>query len=393
MPTPRSVRTVLTAGRARPLVRSAAAVLLVVVTCAGRAPGQSCAGDCNADRSVGINELITCVNIALGNAAVTACASCDPSGDGAVVINELVGEVNNALTGCPTAERPDLVPVSARFRSMTPGCINDTSEIVITLQVCVANRGSVDSGPFVVHVIGEPFAQINSLGAGAELCVEGPFIAFDIDVFVDADDQVDEADEQNNFRTFFIPQPTAPPFCTVTPTVTPTAPPTDTPTATPTDTETAVPTDTATPTVTETETSTPLPTDTAAPSATPTDTPTAVPTDTSAPTVTPTATESVTPTATETATPTTTESSPTPTDTVEPSATPTETETPAPGETETALATATPTETSTAPPTDTPAPPTTTPTDTPTPEPSATPTPTAGQPTPTATDTPGSPLS
>jgi cysteine-rich repeat protein len=63
---------------------------------------QDCAGDCNGDNSVAINELITCVNIALGSSPVSACPSCDTNDDGEVAINELIGAVNNALLPmCP----------------------------------------------------------------------------------------------------------------------------------------------------------------------------------------------------------------------------------------------------------------------------------------------------
>ncbi|MEO8602384.1 MAG: hypothetical protein ABI629_07405 [bacterium] len=60
-----------------------------------------CTGDCNGDKSVAINELITGVNIALGSQPVSACPSFDSNGDGSVAINELISAVNNALNGCP----------------------------------------------------------------------------------------------------------------------------------------------------------------------------------------------------------------------------------------------------------------------------------------------------
>ncbi len=63
--------------------------------------GLTCAGDCNNDGSVTINELISGVNIALGSAAVTTCPSFDVNKDGSVTINELIAGVNNALNGCP----------------------------------------------------------------------------------------------------------------------------------------------------------------------------------------------------------------------------------------------------------------------------------------------------
>lgn len=64
--------------------------------------GPACVGDCNGNGEVVINELISGVNIALGNAAVSNCVAFDPNNDGAVNINELIQGVNNALNGCPS---------------------------------------------------------------------------------------------------------------------------------------------------------------------------------------------------------------------------------------------------------------------------------------------------
>ena len=60
----------------------------------------ACIGDCSGDGSVTINELISGVNIALGNSAVATCPSFDRNGDGSVTINELIAAVNAAQTGC-----------------------------------------------------------------------------------------------------------------------------------------------------------------------------------------------------------------------------------------------------------------------------------------------------
>lgn len=59
-----------------------------------------CAGDCDGDGTVAINELVLGVNIALGSEAVPACAPFDTDGDGSVSIDELIAGVNNALAGC-----------------------------------------------------------------------------------------------------------------------------------------------------------------------------------------------------------------------------------------------------------------------------------------------------
>jgi hypothetical protein len=64
--------------------------------------GPSCAGDCNGDGSVRVNELIIGVNIALGNASVCDCPSFDSDFNRTVSINELIAAVLAALNGCPS---------------------------------------------------------------------------------------------------------------------------------------------------------------------------------------------------------------------------------------------------------------------------------------------------
>lgn len=60
----------------------------------------TCAGDCNRDGKVTINELVTAVNIALGSQPLTMCPSLDTSGNGRAEINEVIAAVNHALNGC-----------------------------------------------------------------------------------------------------------------------------------------------------------------------------------------------------------------------------------------------------------------------------------------------------
>jgi len=64
-------------------------------------PG-GCVGDCSGDGTVAINELISGVNIALGNNELSTCPAFDANQDGMVGINELIQAVNNALNGCTT---------------------------------------------------------------------------------------------------------------------------------------------------------------------------------------------------------------------------------------------------------------------------------------------------
>jgi pimeloyl-ACP methyl ester carboxylesterase len=70
---------------------------------AAQIPPVVCVGDCNHDRSATIDELITGVAITTGRAPLSACFDFDPSQDGTVSIDELIGGVGNALRGCPAA--------------------------------------------------------------------------------------------------------------------------------------------------------------------------------------------------------------------------------------------------------------------------------------------------
>jgi hypothetical protein len=62
-----------------------------------------CVGDCNGDGEVTVDELLTMVNIALGNLPVTSCSAGDGNGDGEVTVDEILLATNNALRGCAAA--------------------------------------------------------------------------------------------------------------------------------------------------------------------------------------------------------------------------------------------------------------------------------------------------
>jgi cytochrome c peroxidase len=61
----------------------------------------ACAGDCDFGGSVTVDELITGINVALGEATYAHCVGMDVSGDGEVSVDELVSVINLALAGCP----------------------------------------------------------------------------------------------------------------------------------------------------------------------------------------------------------------------------------------------------------------------------------------------------
>jgi hypothetical protein len=68
-------------------------------------PG-SCIGDCNGDGHVTVDEILTLVNIALGNTPVTTCEAGDANHDGKITVDEILTALNNALNGCESASAP-----------------------------------------------------------------------------------------------------------------------------------------------------------------------------------------------------------------------------------------------------------------------------------------------
>ncbi len=91
--TPGTFRSVLAIGMAG----------LLAMAALPEAARGACYGDCNADASVTVNELITLINIALGTAPVTACPGSATDGQGhSPEIPDIIDAVDNALLGCPS---------------------------------------------------------------------------------------------------------------------------------------------------------------------------------------------------------------------------------------------------------------------------------------------------
>jgi hypothetical protein len=59
-----------------------------------------CVGDCGESGGVTVDEIITLVNIALGNARIDDCLAGDVNGDRQISVDEILAAVNNALTDC-----------------------------------------------------------------------------------------------------------------------------------------------------------------------------------------------------------------------------------------------------------------------------------------------------
>ena len=59
-----------------------------------------CAGDCDGDGAVAINEIVTLVSIALGQAPIGMCEAGNADGNQQIAINEILTAVNRVLSGC-----------------------------------------------------------------------------------------------------------------------------------------------------------------------------------------------------------------------------------------------------------------------------------------------------
>jgi hypothetical protein len=59
-------------------------------------------GDCNGNKDVRVNELVTAVGIALNVNPLSACPAIDVDGDGLAKVHELIAAVRaNLMGGCP----------------------------------------------------------------------------------------------------------------------------------------------------------------------------------------------------------------------------------------------------------------------------------------------------
>jgi hypothetical protein len=56
-------------------------------------------GDCGADGTVTVNDLVRAINIALGRLSLSECPAATRSG-GPITITDLVAAVDKALRGC-----------------------------------------------------------------------------------------------------------------------------------------------------------------------------------------------------------------------------------------------------------------------------------------------------
>jgi DNA-binding beta-propeller fold protein YncE len=181
-----------------------------------------CAGDCDGDATVTVDEIITGVAIALGELAIDVCLSFDASSDGQVSVDEIVMALNAALGGCGAAATatpnglPDLLFSYFAEPRVNYSCADDL-EGEPRLSLCVANHGQVSAGPFEIAVATGVRWEVDSLDLGAEICFSAP-LQTTASVQIDPLDVVPEGNESNNTRLVLYPTITRGPACTPTPT-------------------------------------------------------------------------------------------------------------------------------------------------------------------------------
>jgi len=108
-------------GRAAAVAVFRLVVIASVLSCPSVGRSLVCAGDCDGDRAVTVDEIVNGVGIAVGGGPLSGCPSLDQDASGTVEVDELVAAVGNALGGC--AVHTDAVVVTTDFFAGSFGVI------------------------------------------------------------------------------------------------------------------------------------------------------------------------------------------------------------------------------------------------------------------------------
>ncbi len=113
-----------------------------------------CAGDCNGDEMVTIDELIRGVGIALGNLPITDCLGIDRDDSGDVTIDELVGAVAQALADGGDCSPPLVAVLSALQAELAPVLERATVEQTSVIEGRVFRVGRLGGARVVLAMTG-----------------------------------------------------------------------------------------------------------------------------------------------------------------------------------------------------------------------------------------------
>lgn len=89
-----------------------ARILVVALCCAGSARAQLCAGDCNGDSEVTVDELLRVASIAIGTAPLGGCIEAEVTLDEQVTVEDIGYAIDAALNGCWISEPACRAPLS-----------------------------------------------------------------------------------------------------------------------------------------------------------------------------------------------------------------------------------------------------------------------------------------
>lgn len=100
--------------------RPAQCLVALLLLLASPAAAQLCAGDCDGDGQVTVDEMIDGVNIALQRSSIDSCRVFDRNDNGAVDIEELVEAVEAVMRGCPGKTLPPPAATATDLPTATP---------------------------------------------------------------------------------------------------------------------------------------------------------------------------------------------------------------------------------------------------------------------------------
>lgn len=127
----------------------------ICIFCTGT--GCPCVGDCNGDDKVTIDDLLTMVNVALGDAPVSRCLIGDDDGNQMISIDEILLAIQYAQQGCP--DTPGYCSeCSCQFvrgtgtvsvRGAVPSCTEPCEWLCARFDACggVVSASCISSGP------------------------------------------------------------------------------------------------------------------------------------------------------------------------------------------------------------------------------------------------------
>jgi len=128
-------------------------------TATGMPTPMPCVGDCHNDGHVTVEEILTMVNVALGNAELSECESGDANHDGKITIDEILTAVSNALTGRPST--PEQGCLGSGGTVMTALCCASTTDFPNTCSI-----GACGCSPDASH-------EVSVCECGAGTCFNG----------------------------------------------------------------------------------------------------------------------------------------------------------------------------------------------------------------------------